>query len=161
MVFLCVVSLPIIGYPKESVKEPPVSTTNSLWCTCYALVDEGYPVQVFPADCPIIWIFKRSRLGLFHPYVVAPDALRGFQHKEGISFDALLRKESRKSNSGFTLADECDLVADGGNGVFELLECQRSCEVHDNSPVEKMLSQGREKVWLGLIKTRVDALVGA
>ena len=42
----------------------------------YAIVVEPYPVRVLAAGCPILTIFRRSRMGLFHPCVVAGKALR-------------------------------------------------------------------------------------
>ncbi len=43
------------------------------------IVDEGYSVRVFPADCPIPKIFKHSHLSLFQLYVVVFETLRSFQ----------------------------------------------------------------------------------
>lgn len=34
------------------------------------IVVEPFSLRDLAADCPILLIFKRSRLGLFHPYVV-------------------------------------------------------------------------------------------
>ena len=63
-----------------------------------------------------------SRLGVFHPYVVAVCALRSFQHKERVCFDALRRKEPSKSNSRFALADDGNMLADVLNECGELVK---------------------------------------
>lgn len=43
------------------------------------IVVEPSPLRGLVADCPIYIVFKHSHLGIFHPYVVANIALRGFQ----------------------------------------------------------------------------------
>ena len=51
----------------------------------HRMVVEPYPLRVLAADCPIYVIFKHSRIGLFHPYVVAYITLRGFQQLTALS----------------------------------------------------------------------------
>ena len=43
------------------------------------IVVEHFPIWNFAADYPILFIFKHSRLTLFHVYVVVKQALRIFQ----------------------------------------------------------------------------------
>ena len=43
------------------------------------IVVEPSAIRGLVADCPIFIIFKHSHLGLFHPYVVVNESLRGFQ----------------------------------------------------------------------------------
>lgn len=44
----------------------------------FELVVERSSIRGFDASYPIHYLFKRSRLGLFHPYVVVLMALRAF-----------------------------------------------------------------------------------
>ena len=43
------------------------------------IVVEPSAIRGLVADCPIFIIFKHSHLGLFHPYAVVNESLRGFQ----------------------------------------------------------------------------------
>lgn len=52
-----------------------------------AIVVELFPIQDLAADCPILIIFKHSRLTIFHIYVVVYKALRVFQQFKGIHYN--------------------------------------------------------------------------
>lgn len=54
------------------------------------LVDEGFPVRDFPADCPILELFKPLPFEHISSPRFGIKALRVFQHKSGFDLASLL-----------------------------------------------------------------------
>ena len=50
------------------------------------MVVEPYPVRVLDADLRILSVFKRSRSGMFHPHVVAGEALRSSSNSMSFTY---------------------------------------------------------------------------
>ena len=50
------------------------------------MVVEPYPVRVLAADLRILSVFKRSRSGIFHPHVVAGEALRSSSNSMSFTY---------------------------------------------------------------------------
>ena len=66
------ISLSFIGYV-------PLPQPIACCVLPYGIVVEPSPIRSLVADCPMIIIFKRSHLSLFHLYVVVYNPLRVFQ----------------------------------------------------------------------------------
>ena len=62
------------------------STSEHLFLLPHGIVCEPSSIRSLAADCPIIIIFKHSRLCLFHHYVVVNNALRVFQQFRWIHY---------------------------------------------------------------------------